>query len=380
MKKLDIVIGLPSRNEADSIGNVVRIIDKSLTNNFPQLNALLYNIDSGSDDATREVFELTETTTQKKSYNTNKTGKGHNLLHLFKFALDNAIPYICTFDTDLTSITEEWVVKVLTPLINGEADYVVPVYGRNKYEANTTNHFCYPILAAHYGTPIRQPYAGDFGLNLNVVKYLLNQSIFEPIYQYGIDIWMTTHSVGGNFTIKEVYLGKKIHKPSFPKMVPMFGQAAATMFKNISEYKDFQPRTNNLLMESSVYRHGVDDFVRKPSDFEIAERTETALSILEERKARKGCIHELIIELDEEVKQNNHISAKSWSKYLAEAIKFAQTDALSDKEYIEFGIDFTPFYLLRVLSFFKEVENIEASQVDQIINSEVEYLKDYLNG
>lgn len=41
-------------------------------------------------------------------------------------------------------------------------------------------------------------------------------------FLYGIDIFLSTHAVGANFKIKEVYLGRKIHKPSFDKLFLYF--------------------------------------------------------------------------------------------------------------------------------------------------------------
>ena len=41
----------------------------------------------------------------------------------------------------------------------------VPVYRRNRYEGNTTNHLASPLLAAVLGVHVQQPIAGDFAFN-----------------------------------------------------------------------------------------------------------------------------------------------------------------------------------------------------------------------
>jgi glucosylglycerate synthase len=376
MPKYDIVIGLPSFNEADSIKYVTETVDHALHQYFPEKRSLLLNLDSNSSDNTQTIFLETDAKNDKISLNAGLPGKGHNLLKLFNFAKENDIQYICTFDTDLTSIEPEWINKVLTPLVDNSQDYIVPVYGRNKYEANTTNHFCYPLISVYMGTPIRQPYSGDFGLNLEVAKYLLEQEIFEPIYQYGIDIFMTFHAVGGGFRIKEQYLGKKIHKPSFPKMVPMFGQASSTIFKILNQYKDFKVTQGNFSPESFENRSGIDPFIRKPPEDQLVERRQTAFVMLENALNSESFIKKQLQGLNNLIAKTGSLSASEWSRFLFEVCDFCTKNTLSNEEYIKLGKDFTPFYLFRVLSYFDEIDSLPNDQVELIINEQVEELKE----
>jgi hypothetical protein len=57
--------------------------------------------------------------------------------------------------------------------------------------------------------------------------------------QYGIDIFMTTTALLNGFKSGQVVLGSKVHKPSAPKLGPMFSQVISTLFESICRFKDW---------------------------------------------------------------------------------------------------------------------------------------------
>ena len=55
IKKADIVIGIPSYNNARTIGHVTKAACVGLAKYFPQLTGVIINSDGGSKDGTPEV-------------------------------------------------------------------------------------------------------------------------------------------------------------------------------------------------------------------------------------------------------------------------------------------------------------------------------------
>ena len=82
---VDIIVGIPSYNEADSISYVVRQADEGLTKYFPHKSCKIVNVDNNSPDNTRDVFLKTETITEKVYLSTppGVQGKGNNFFNLF---------------------------------------------------------------------------------------------------------------------------------------------------------------------------------------------------------------------------------------------------------------------------------------------------------
>ncbi|MGZ5480282.1 MAG: glycosyltransferase, partial [Candidatus Aminicenantales bacterium] len=52
---VDILVGVPSFNNAKTIGHVVRAVEAGLTKYFPDCRSVLVNSDGGSTDGTTDV-------------------------------------------------------------------------------------------------------------------------------------------------------------------------------------------------------------------------------------------------------------------------------------------------------------------------------------
>jgi glycosyltransferase involved in cell wall biosynthesis len=241
----DIVIGVPSYSSGSSIENVLKTIIKGLKRYYPDRKAFLVISDGGSTDDTREVARLVD----PKSYDIESIvtiyrgipGKGSGLRAVLEIASFLKARAIAFFDSDLISITPEWIRNVLDPVIEGY-DFVAPDYKRYKLDGTITNSIAYNLTRALYGLKIRQPIGGDFGVSPALVKYYLDQDVWESdIAKFGIDIWMTTSAIVGGFRICQSKLGAKIHGHKDPTadLGPMFRQVVGTTFQLMEQYQDY---------------------------------------------------------------------------------------------------------------------------------------------
>ena len=74
-------------------------------------------------------------------------------------------------DSDLRSITPEWLELLLKPVLEDGVDFVAPLYHRHKYDGTITNSIIYPLTRALYGKRVRQPIGGDFGFSGSLAKH-----------------------------------------------------------------------------------------------------------------------------------------------------------------------------------------------------------------
>ncbi|MBI5071683.1 coenzyme F420-0:L-glutamate ligase [Candidatus Falkowbacteria bacterium] len=360
-KKFDIIVGIPTYNEADSISNTVRKIDRGLSKYFPKYSALIVNMDSQSLDGTRRVFLSTKTNKEKMSLAIKKysPGKGANIFSLLKLIKRLGAKYIATIDADITTITEKWPKLLLDPIIKGEANFVAPIYTRNRYEGNTTNHFCFPLLYAWFGRQLSQPIGGDFAFSSYFSEYILKQQKPKDTFLYGIDIFLSTHALGGNFRIKEVYLGRKIHKPSFAKIIPMFQQVVATMLFILPKYKnEYNISKSNAGIGD---KQRIDSFIRKPEPARVAILKKYAVHNLQ-KLPLKNIQKYLGLNLEEikEIRKSKFIiSENKWVNILANMSKYIAKHAMSDKKATNITTTISPFFFLRVLAYFGELDKIK---------------------
>jgi hypothetical protein len=90
-------------------------------------------------------------------------------------------------DTDLRSITPEWIELLIKPVLEEDYDYVSPYYMRHKYDGTITNTIVYPLTRALYGKRIRQPIGGDFGFSGRLASFYLDKDVWESdVARFGI--------------------------------------------------------------------------------------------------------------------------------------------------------------------------------------------------
>ena len=136
------------------------------------------------------------------------------------------------------SVKPEWIKSFLDQVLKKRIDFITPMYSRHEYDGTITNNICYPLVAGLLGINIRQPIGGDFAFSRKLSDCLLSKDWSPAIRHYGVDIFMTLHTIIGEFKMCQVGLGEKVHKPSAPKLGPMFTQVVNTAFGILLSNKD----------------------------------------------------------------------------------------------------------------------------------------------
>lgn len=257
----EIIVGIPSYNEADSIALPADVASRGLVEYFPSVSSVLINVDNHSEDGTREAFLGTPTRVPKVYISTppGVRGKGNNLRNLFKAAVELGARAVVVIDADLKSITPAWIRYLAEPLL-GRYDYVTPIYLRHKYDGTITNHIAYPLLRTLFELRVRQPIGGDFGFSGRLARAFLAEKVWnERISNFGIDIWMTTIAIARRFNVCQAFLGSpKIHRPKDPSadLEKMFTQVVSTIFDLMIDFEYLWKDTGSS-RPSSIYGFGL---------------------------------------------------------------------------------------------------------------------------
>jgi len=238
----EIVVGVPSYNEADSIAIPVDAANRGLLEYYPNKSSVIINVDNHSPDGTKEAFFNTPTRVPKIYVSTPKgvEGKGRNIHNLFEVAAELRAQAILMIDADLTSITPSWIEHLSEPLFD-DYDFVVPIYVRHKYDGTITKSIAYPLLRGLYGLRVRQPIGGDFGISGKLARcFLVEKTWSEDVSNFGIDIWMTIIAIGRHFNVCQTFMGSpKAHRPKDPAndLGPMFSQVVSTIFQLMIDFE-----------------------------------------------------------------------------------------------------------------------------------------------
>src|SRR5437867_13206707 len=188
----DLVVGIPSFRNAATIGHVTQAAAEGLRAHFPEARAVIVNADGGSEDGTPDrVRSSADGVPTVAGRYQGKSGKGSAFRAIFEAVTLLDAKACAVVDSDLRSITPEWIARLIGPVVRGEADYVTPLYARHKHDGTITNTIAYPLTRALYGARVRQPIGGEFGFSADPVTIFPGEPVSaRHVARVGLDIFM----------------------------------------------------------------------------------------------------------------------------------------------------------------------------------------------
>lgn len=381
--RADIVVGIPSFKEADSIGFVAAQVDEGLSRYFQDKECVIINVDNNSPDKTRQAFLNTPTQTPKLYISTpaGTKGKGRNIFNLFEAGVEFGAKTILMVDADLTSITPRWIQYLVEPILMGH-DYVIPIYVRHKYDGTITNNITYPLTRVLYGLRTRQPIAGDFGFSGRLARaYLTEKSQDKNVHEFGIDIWMTTIAMARGFKVCQAFLGaSKAHRAKDPgaHLGPMFFQVVGTVFKLAVDFEYLWKDTHESL-PTNIFGFGL-GVKEDPPVVQVNKRT-----LMSKFKAGSKDFAEVwnkvlppfnLLDLSAFKKtpiEKIRFPADLWARILFDYIVAYRDKLVSRTRLINSLI---PIYFLRTLGYVNDTWGMEIKNAEDFLENECRIMED----
>lgn len=245
IKKADILVGVPCYNNENTVGHVIEMVSAGLAKYYRDARSVIFVSDGGSTDDTRDIALATELKPwQEKLVQIYRgiSGKGSAFRAIFEAGAILDVRACMVVDSDLRSISPDWVNLLLAPVMHNDYEFVAPVYTRHKYDGTITNNIVYNLTRSVYGKRIRQPIGGDFTFSKGLAKFYLEKPVWSTdIAKFGIDVWMTINAIARNVNICQANLGVKIHDAKDPaqSLGPMFVQVVGTLFNLMEHYELF---------------------------------------------------------------------------------------------------------------------------------------------
>ena len=252
LDSVDILVGIPSFNNARTIGHVVRAVEAGLNKYFPGSRSVLVNSDGGSTDGTTDVVreasaDLDAILLDHRVGGFHKLvtpyhgipGKGSAFRTVFEIARQLGAKACAVVDSDLRSITPEWIELLIKPVLGRATTLSRPTTCAISTTARSRTAIVYPLTRALYGKRVRQPIGGDFGFSGRLASFYLDKDVWETdVARFGVDVWMTTTAIANGFKICQAFLGAKIHDAKDPgaDLSAMLHQVVGSVFDLMEEY------------------------------------------------------------------------------------------------------------------------------------------------
>ncbi len=387
IQSADILVGIPCFNNESTIAHVIQMVSHGLATHYKDMRSVIFVADGGSTDDTRETakeFQLKPWQEKLVSIYRGPGGKGTALRSLFE-AADRLDVKVCAMvDSDLRSITPDWVKYLLDPVFEKDYQFVAPVYVRHKYDGTITNNIVYNLTRALYGKRIRQPIGGDFAISGDLAKYYSEQDVWDTdVARFGIDIWMTTSAITQGFRICQSNLGAKIHDAKDPgqHLGPMFRQVLSALFSQMERYEAYWKRiegsepVETFGFEGSMEPEPVK--VNLEGLIELFKAGHSQFAPFWKSIFSRDCLAEI-----EKTAQMDaadfHIRTETWVEMLYE---LAATFHLWDVNRMKLLDVMTPLYYARVASFVRESWDMNSLEAEKLVEDQAakfEANKDYL--
>ncbi|MDD5476486.1 MAG: glycosyltransferase [Syntrophales bacterium] len=387
IESADILVGIPCYNNEKTIEHVIQMLTHGLARHYKTKRSVLFIADGGSTDDTREVakdFQIKPWQEKLVSIYRGPAGKGTALRSIFEAAVTLNTESCVVVDSDLRSITPDWIEYLLNPIFKHGYQFVAPVYLRHKYDGTITNNIVYNLTRALYGKRVRQPIGGDFALSREVTKYYIEQNVWETdVARFGIDIWMTTHAITSKYRICQSNLGVKIHDAKDPgqHLGPMFRQVLWTIFslmetneaiwKSVKGSEPVETFGFEGTMDPEPVTINVDGIIEH---FKIGYSQFSSLwkDILSDES------FEALAEAAGMDSDNFHLSTENWVKILYELAATFHRWSVNRYKLIDV---MTPLYYARVGSFARRTWDMSSDEAEEVVEDQAmkfETQKDYL--
>jgi len=388
IKTADILVGIPSYNNAHTINYVIYQAAKGLETNFPNLKSVIFVSDGNSTDGTLATVEAMRLPFQVDVIPVTYvgiSGKGSAVKAIFEAARSLEVKAVALVDSDLRSITPEWIRLLISPTLTGTG-LVTPFYVRHKYDGTITNFLCYPVTSSLYGKDIRQPIGGDFGLSIELVKELLESPLWQTPYvpRFGIDIFEMHTALAKRFEVKQAFLGSKIHEAKDPSkhLASMFRQVVGSMFTCIELYEKVWKEIRGRHKVEIV---GEERYVRPEAihiDLQNIVRTYKS-GFVDHKQIYRRILSDGVFKEVEELKKMDDIelsfSPETWAKIVYSFVARFRSVEHSKREDLLDALRI--LWIGKVAAFIKETLEMDTSEAEKRIKEEVrvfEGLKPYL--
>jgi hypothetical protein len=230
----DIVVGIPTFNNAATVGEVMTAAQAGLHDSFSSARSVIVHVDGGSKDGTVDLAALQAASNGSEPQFLQlvqpadgvmplatpqyvKPAKGNACRVVFELALRLRAKACGIIDADAGSPAADAIARLVKPIVQDSYDFVAPLYRRGAFSGTITSAIAYPLTRALFGKRVRQPLAGDFACSARFVDRLVALDAWRgDVARMGIDLWVTTQALSAGARVCQAYLGPRGSTSSEP--------------------------------------------------------------------------------------------------------------------------------------------------------------------
>jgi glucosylglycerate synthase len=271
--QVDILVGLPTLNNASTIIDVVRAVHLSFTRDFPRLRTVMINSDGGSTDGTPDLIR-TATFTEADRVQTSHPlrtlhrvlapyhglpGKHTALRTLFAATELTQAKVLVVIDPGGPATTPERVTELITPIARSDVDFLAPRYRRHPRDGVLVTQLVRPLVRAVYSIGLDEPLGAEFSCSGRIASHCLEQDIWNrESARFAIDLWLRTEAAAERFAIGQVWRPMTTPSGSRTTLRDVVHQVVVSVVESLRAHETYWLKANAI---TELRTWGVDPVV-----------------------------------------------------------------------------------------------------------------------
>ena len=254
--EVDLLVGIPSHNNAKSISQTVTTIEEGFQQNFVRDRAVIVNVDGGSKDGTSDLVLNAPSAKSPNSRGLGSLRTSHRIATRYAnqpsrgaafrailAAADLLRARACAIiSPEVSNFSAAWVKSLLQPAYRENFDFVAPLYSRHKNDGLLARNLLYPMGRAVFGRRIRELNSTELGFSGRLASHCLNLDVWrEDTVRTSPEAWMAITAISSGFRSCQSFLGPKVHSltSSGTDIVTAVRQTVGTLFWCLESQQTF---------------------------------------------------------------------------------------------------------------------------------------------
>jgi hypothetical protein len=380
--QVDILVGLPTLDNAATIIDVVRAIHLCFTRDFPRLRTVMINTDGGSTDGTPELIRaasFTEADMVQTSHTLRTLhrvvapyhglpGKLTALRTIFAAAELTQAKVLVIVDPNGPATSPERVTELITPITRSEIEFLTPRYRRHPRDGVLITQLARPLVRALYGVSLDEPLGVEFSCSGRFASHCLEQDIWNhEVARFAIDLWLRTEAVARKVTIGQIWRPATTTAGVRTTLCEAVQQVVLSLVESLRTHHAFWSTANGF---TDLRTWGQDsEAMPDPPAWDHAALAEQARhDIVEIRALLEGVLEPAAL-----TRVVDDISAPAFSLddelWVAIVYAFAAAARRGSTGIQHLAGMFVPLYLWRASAFMAQTEREDAAQVQTRLDS-----------
>jgi hypothetical protein len=218
--QVDVLVGLPTLNNASTVVNVVRAVHECFTRDFPRLRTVLINSDGGSTDGTPDLIrdasfvaaDMVQTSHSLRTLHRvvapyhGLPGKHTALRTVFAAGELIQAKVVVVIDPGGPATTAERVTELIGPVAQSDVEFLAPRYRRHPRDGVLITQLVRPVVRAVYSVGLDEPLGAEFACSGRFAAHCLEQDIWShEAARFAIDLWLRTEALAKGFTVGQIW-------------------------------------------------------------------------------------------------------------------------------------------------------------------------------